>query len=174
MYIKLVGIMFILSGCAIYGLFLCYRTNRRIDELAEYKETLILLEGQISYGNYCLPLICTKLSNVCKIAHIRSFYKNVGERLNENAGLEFSVIWSECINEFLKNSYLYDSDKALLAGIGNIPLYLDGSAQINYLEEIKLRLEGLTNCARAEADSKCRVYKYVGLAAGAFIIILLI
>ena len=174
MFIKLAGVLLIISGCGIYGMLLSHGINRRIDELNEYKATIILLEGQISYGNYNLPQAFANISDSCGIAGIKNFYKYVSDRLYENCGRDFCEVWCDGMRKYSDCMYIQDKDKRLINSIGGIPLYLEGSTQINYLEEIKIKLETEINRAKSEAASKCKIYRCMGFSAGAFLVIVLI
>lgn len=174
MFIKLTGVLLVIAGCGIYGMLLCHGINRRIEELNEYKAAIILLEGQISYGNYNLPQAFSNISDSCSILEIKNFYKYVSDKLYENSGRDFCEIWCEGMKKYSESLYLKDKDKLLLTAIGSIPLYLEGSTQINYLEEIKIKLESEISRAKNEAASKCKIYRCMGFSAGAFLVLLLI
>ena len=171
---KIIGALLIIAGTTYYGFFLCFRQKSRICRLKAFKQTLLLLNGQIRFGCTSIPQAFADIADKCTYADIREFYAYAAEQLKANCCEDFSQVWNKSIALYLQEYYLTREDCQIIAGIGQMPLYLDKEMQMRILEGAVLELEQSIGTAEKNLDEKCRIYKCTGFAAGVILVLVLI
>lgn len=174
MAVKIAGAVLIMVGTTYYGWFMCFKQRSRLMRLKAFKETLLVLSGQIRYGYTSIPEAFIKIAEKSSCTFIREFYTDVAKQLKSSTCQDFSAVWKKGISQYVQDIYLSQEDCHVLDNVGNMPLYLDGQMQIQMLEETVAELETILRDAQGHISEKCRIYKCTGFAAGVFLVLVLI
>lgn len=173
MLLKMTGIILILLSGSLIGISLSKEYEMRIVHLKQFNKMLMLLKGEIKYNNsgICesVALVSERTENVIGV-----FLKKVMENFNEN-NISLKSAWDYGVETVLKTqTRLKEKELIYIKDLGTNLGITDKETQINNIlsciEAINLSLDEL-NENKAE---KCKLYKTLGVMAGAFLTIVLI
>lgn len=173
MLLKGCGMILIIMSGTMLGILMSRDYEMRIHNLKQLKKMLILLKGEIKYNN---AGICESIRIVSerteKIAG--GFLKKVADNF-ESGNFSLKEAWESGTDEYLKpNSKLKDKELIYIKELGLNLGITDKETQINNImncmESINLSIDELD----AGRPEKCKMYKSLGIMAGAFIAIVLI
>lgn len=172
--IKLVGACVTVGGTFSYGLYLSFMLKHRINCLISFRETLMIMEGQIRYMKMSVPGIIRYLSDIPLYDDIGELYKCVGEGFDVDERATFYEIWNGGVDECRHRLKLVTTEEELYRKLGNLPVNMDVAQQTGFLNELADMVNGRIKWLNSELNTKGKVYKSVGLAAGLLIVIMLI
>lgn len=173
MLLRVVGITVVLIASSMFGYSLSHDYLMRIKNLEQTKKMLLLLKGEIKHNNSgineSIINIASRLENV-----MGTFLEYIWKQFNEK-DCSIREAWDMGIEKILKTkSSLKQEDILVIRDIGTNLGITDRDTQINNIlnsmEIIELKIDEL-NQARGE---KCRLYRTLGVMAGAFMAIVLI
>ncbi len=173
MLLKIIGCALIILSSAGMGFFFSNEMRCRIDELSELRKLVMLLRGDIRYGNTPLPEAVTALARRHK-GSFAAFFTQVSARLNELSGLTFQEIWKEAVEKELVDTSLSKRDKMHLLQFGENLGYLDKDMQMNTLDLFLSQLEEETKELSKSVKEKSYLYNSLGIMAGIFISIIML
>lgn len=173
MFLKVCGAIITVAGTFLYSCHLTMGISQRIKRLTSFKESLMLMSGHIGYARLSMPELVKSIAESISHTEIKALYGCVYERLNDNKGDAFLTIWQESVKKGLGVSP-DDAECRMFCEIGELPLYMDATMQVKFLEEKINSLEAEIGREKAELDKKERVYKSLGLSAGVLIVLVLI
>jgi stage III sporulation protein AB len=155
------------------GFYCGNELKSRINDIKELRKLMVLLRGDIRYGNTPLP------EAICAIARrhegsFKAFLEKVSARLNENLGYTFSQVWKEAVEAELLSTSLNKKDKLGLIQFGENLGYLDKEMQMNTLELFLTQMEDEIIELSKTAKEKSYLYSTLGIMAGIFVTIILI
>jgi stage III sporulation protein AB len=170
---KVVGCILIILSSTLMGFYCSNELKSRINDIKELRKLIVLLRGDIRYGNTPLP------EAICSIARrhegsFKSFLTKVSDRLSEHSGNTFSQVWKEAVETDLHQTSLNKKDKSSLIQFGDSLGYLDKEMQMNTLELFLTQLEDEITELSKTAKEKSYLYNTLGIMAGIFISIILI
>lgn len=170
---KVVGCILIILSSTLMGFYCSNELKSRINDIKELRKLVVLLRGDIRYGNTPLP------EAICAIARrhegsFKGFFTKLTERLGEHSGNTFSQVWKEAVEEELNQTALNKKDKSGLVQFGENLGYLDKEMQMNTLELFLTQIEEEINELSKTAKEKSYLYNTLGIMAGIFISIVLI
>lgn len=172
--IKVIGAMLVIAGTTLYGLFLNAIMSQRIKQLTDYRDTLMLMSGYIDSGSLGMEELCRSIAKNSRYDYVRKFYGYLAESLAQRSGREFSEIWRSGVRLYCEETFLGREEGGVLDEAGDLPLYLDGEAQTRFINEVIAKINARIHILQSEAAQKSRIYKYVGFAAGVFLVLILI
>jgi stage III sporulation protein AB len=171
--LKLLGASLVLGTAAIYGYQLKTRLSDHVRQLIALKEIFLLLAGEISYARTPLKEAFGRISNQGK-APFGTFLQEVAERLNEADGNTLYQIWMQVIEARRSEFLLNDDELSILKGLGENLGYLDVKTQMGnielYIQQIEVRIVQ----AQQELAAKQKMYQYLSIMCGLFLILILI
>ncbi|TAH66651.1 MAG: stage III sporulation protein AB [Anaerolineaceae bacterium] len=170
---KVVGCILIILSSTLMGFYCSNELKSRIDNLRELRKLIVLLRGDIRYGNTPLPEAISAIARRHE-GNFKEFFTKVSERLSEHSGNTFSQIWKEAVEIELLKTSLNKKDKSSLIQFGDNLGYLDKEMQMNTLELFLTQLEDEINELSKTAKEKSYLYNTLGIMAGIFISIILI
>ncbi len=170
--IKLIGITLIIGSSSGIGFYFSNYLKNRITDLGELKKSILILRGEIRYGNTPLPEAIESIGK--KNNRLSNFFAFVGQELMKLNGIPFYTIWTEGIRIGLKESHLNKQDKETLSKLGETLGYLDKEMQINlinlYIEELEAEIKESFKIMK----EKSYLYNTLGVMAGIFIAIVML
>lgn len=172
MILKLIGIILIMSSSTGIGFYFSNHLKNRIIDLGELKKSILILRGEIRYGNTTLPEAIEAIGK--KDNRLSYFFLYIGQELIKLDGKSFFTIWTEGMEKKLQNSFLNQKDKESLSKLGETLGYLDKEMQMNLIQLYIEELEGEMKESLEVIKEKSYLYNTLGVMAGIFITIVLI
>lgn len=171
--LKMFGSIFVITGTSGYGLALARGYARHLTELEQLRHMIFLLKGQILYANAPLQEAFEAVGNRTEGALAQLFVR-VADRIGQQQGELFSVIWKEEVESLKEEVMLSGEDRQSLVSLGDHLGFLDKEMQernlLLYLEQLDLRIREM----REHKKERCRLYTSLGIMSGLFLAILLI
>lgn len=176
-WMKALGVVFIVSGAAGYGMWLARQYGRRLAQLEQLRQMIFLLKGQILYANAPVPEALEVVGRRTQ-GILSELFLSTAERIGEQQGEPFAELWKNQVEQLNKQGKedfaLAASDRQSLAALGEHLGFLDREMQertlLLYLEQLDLQIGEL----RGHKQEKCRLYTSLGVMGGMFLAILLI
>lgn len=138
----------------------------------------VYLKARILYSNETLPEALKEIGsrfsdgNSGMAAEAGLFFLRVEKRMEEEAGKAFAEIWKEEMEKFPDDFPLRKQDLEALQALGENLGYADKKTQertiLFYLEQADDSLAFL----KKEMESRTKLYRSLGMAAGLFILVL--
>lgn len=173
MLLKCVGLVMLMSACAMFGISLSRDYIARINNLSQINKMLLLLKGEIKYNNSGINEAVRKVSlqtdNIIGV-----FLKKVSEKF-ENGKVTLKEAWNYGADEYLKNqSKLSEKDILILKELGANLGVTDRETQINNITKCMDVIDMTIQELNETRGEKCRLYKTLGVMAGVFVAVVLI
>ena len=173
--LKIAGAVLILAASSFLGLYLGTVNKLRIKRLRELENSWTLAAGEIRFGISSLPEVFRNIAVQNRDEYIKNFYETMYKSMASLDTKEgFDVLWEKAVREKLSGNCLTGDDCRLVAEFGSIPLHPDTAMQLQFIERLVQQLETVINQAQDEISVKCRIYRCVGVAAGIFLVLVLI
>lgn len=170
---RIIGILFVIAGSSMYGIWLSKRYVGNLAELEELRHMMFLLKGQILYANAPLHEAFDTIGNRTNGA-LSELFIRVAEKSEAQQGTQFAEIWKEEVGRLGGDSLLSKEDRQSLENFGNHLGFLDKEMQernlLLYLEQLDLRIQDM----REHKKERCRMCTSLGIMGGLFLAILFI
>ena len=165
--LKLLGSMLILLSCAGIGLGQSRELGFHLKQLEEVKKLFCLLRSELQYTRAPFAEIFEKISRKSN-APYSDWLGGLCNRLKQKENGSFWDMWSESIEEDLKNSGLKEEEIVELQGLGKNLEYTE--ALDLYLEQLEYHIKNTRETYR----SKRKLCQSMGIMGGIFLVILLL
>ena len=169
--LKLLGVLLLAGGTAAAGFCAAGQLTKRARALQALLGALELMERELSFRLTPMPELLERLSRQADppadglFAGCREGLSSLGERA-------LAELWKAGVRQ---PALLLEAEElALLDGLGQVLGSYDGEGQLAALAQTCAALERALAEARSERKRMGRVYQTLGLAAGAFLAILLV
>ena len=160
------------------GFLLAGEWEMRVKMLGIFRQMAVYLKARILYSNETLPEALKEIGsrfsdgNSGMAAEAGLFFLRVEKRMEEEAGKPFAEIWKEEMEKFPDDLPLRKQDLEALQALGENLGYADKKTQertiLFYLEQADDSLAFL----KKEMESRTKLYRSLGMAAGLFILVL--
>lgn len=170
--LKLIGLLFVLTGTGGLGWYGAGRYAFRIRLLAELEQSLQYLYGEIEYAGSDMLELCESLS--LRSSYGKSFWQAMGQDLQKREGQTLEMLWQKNLKQLSGYECLTSEDVELFIGVGENLGNLDRQTQLHTLGIFQSRLQEIIKQARKEYHSKAKVSGVIGITAGLFLCILLL
>ena len=171
--IKIIGILMTISSSTAIGVYFSTLLKERISELKELKKNILLLQGDIRFGNTPLPEAIEAIANRHQ-GDFKKFFGQIADELSELGGITFYEVWKNAVDQCLTHTSLSKKDKLNLSKLGENLGHLDKQMQINHIDLYLNQLEEEIGEASDNLKEKSRLYNILGVMCGIFIIIVII
>lgn len=168
---KTVGCILLLCGCGGAGLWAVRGLQARWAQLRELVAALEEMERELQYRLTPLPELLAGLA-AHTAGQVGVFFSRCAQEMDRLGERTFSRLWGQALAE--SGMALAEEDIRLLEELGTSLGRYDGRSQCQAIAQIRSRLEKNLAAALERRDRLGRVYGVLGLAAGAFLVILLI
>ena len=175
---KYVGLLCMAAAAVTGGFLAAGEWEMRIRLLETFRQMMVYLKGRILYANETLPEALKEVGERFSTgksgqeAETGRFFLRVARRMEEEQGKLFSEIWKEEMKRFPPELPMGTQDLAALQTLGENLGYADRITQertiLFYLEQADSSLAFL----KKEVESRTRLYRSMGMAAGLFILVL--
>lgn len=170
---KLSGAVLLLLGTAGFSWSLCRERKKRLIFLKNMREMYLLLQSEICYTALPLPEIF-KIVGEKMPPPFGSALFSVSRRMAFERGEEFKGVWESEIESCLDGIPLTKQQKELLLKFPECLGVNESKGQANALEKYKTELDRLILQMEEEEKSKNKVIMSLGIAAGLFMVIILL
>lgn len=163
---KIVGIIIILISSSLLGIYFADRLKKRLKELSDIKCMLEQISVLIRYKVLTVYEIIDELkdNDICRrLPFINNFNKIKDE--------SFYNQWCKSIDT--SDTSLKDEDKKVLKSFGSFFGSSDVDGQLADIKVFAENIDNITVKAKEDYEKKSKLYKSLGVVAGAFISIML-
>lgn len=172
-YIKVVGGGMVLISSILLSAVLCNSEAAKISVLNELVNAFSQISGDIRLGFSSLPAAFKNIYEHSENELVINLFKALCDDLENKENENFSRVFNKNIDIFIK-SILQDKDCELIKEFGLLPVHLDAIMQINYIDELVLRIRRKIDEYSKISAVKCRMYRTLCLCGGLMIVIILI
>lgn len=170
---KLAGSLCIMAAAVLFGESKARTLVRRVGELEQFQRSLKLLTVEISYSRALLPYAFQSVARRLK-PPLGDLYRTAAGALLNGDERSAAEIWEEALAAVQPRCSLTAADREIVSGLG---VSLGVSDQRGQLKQIGLtlqRLEIALEEAREQRRRNEKMWRYLGLAGGAALVILLL
>ncbi len=171
--LKLLGLICMIAGGAGVGYSMSAQVGRRYRQLKELQRLAALLMGEISYGNTPLPEGLRRIAGRLEEPFC-SFVLAISSQLKRAPGVTLSEVFEECVQGYLGQSCLKETDLEALCRMGSCLGYLDKDMQMRTLRLYEAELVQEISDTYESMPGKKKLYQTLGIMGGLFLVILLI
>lgn len=172
-FIKAIGAICVISGCAGTGLSVSRSYNRRYRQLGVLRRMAVLLKGEIRYACSELPEAFEHAA--CRIeAPFRDFLMGLADDLRLMDGQPFDRLWRKHIESSLSGSCLTKEDKEALFRLGGQLGFLDREMQLTAIDLYLDELDASMISFGQTLPQKQKLSLSLGILSGLFLTALLI
>ena len=175
---KYVGLLCMAAAVVAGGFLMAGEWEARMKILLLFRQMMVYLKSRILYSNETLPEALKEVGT--RFADEKSgmeaeaglFFLRVEKRMEEERGKSFSEIWKEELDRLPEYLPMRNEDLQALRSLGENLGYADKTTQertiLFYLEQADDSLAFL----KKETESRTKLYRSLGMAAGLFILVL--
>jgi len=170
--LKAAGIFLIIISAAGLGFSKSYELICREKALEMLLRLVILLKGEIRWGNESLPEAFSgagrKLSG-----EYGDFLLQTAERARDCPGIRFGEIFRQCAEEKLGHLPVSEEEREAFYTLGGHLGYLDMEMQMKQLELYEGELLRSIEELKSETPAKKKVYQSLGILGGILLAVLI-
>lgn len=171
--LKVIGAGLILFAATVLGLQLKLRVAEHLRQLVGLKEMLLMLSGEMSYGRTPLAEAFSNIAGQGKAPYDRLLLA-VSRRAEQEQELALSQIWQSEAKKQKEHFLLSGEEFSLLLGVGENFGYLDLTMQLGHIALSIQQVENRIVLAQGELSAKQKMYQYLSVMCGLFLILILI
>ncbi|MGN0205076.1 MAG: stage III sporulation protein AB [Coprococcus sp.] len=171
-FIKVIGAICVISGCAGTGLSVSRAYGRRYRQLGILRQMAVLLRGEIRYA-------CSELPEAFEHVAWRiedpfqSFLKGLADELRLMDGEPFDALWKKHVEESLSVSCLAREDREALFRLGGQMGFLDREMQLAAIDLYLDELDASMLSFGQTISQKQKLSLSLGILSGLFLTALL-
>lgn len=171
--VKLILSIIILLSCILAGQLKARHFENRVGHIQDYITAIRILESEMTYRLDPLPEIFLRIgSSNDNLAG--KLFATASRMLKETQHHDFAQFWKEATFQVYEASSLTEADKEVIAAFGVELGQTDMENQRGLFARSTSLMEVQLAEAMEEKRTKGKMYKSLGAAIGAFIVILLI
>lgn len=171
--LKLLGACLILSAAIVLGMQLRQQLSEHVRQLMAFKEVLTMLAGEISYGKTPLAEAFRHIAERGK-EPFGQFLLEVADRMEQERSRTLYDIWQEAVKKHSETFIFSKEEIQMLTKLGENFGYLDVQMQLKHLAIYEQQAEEKLLQAQQELAVKQKLYQYLSVMSGLFLILLFI
>lgn len=172
MMAKVIGSIAVLTACGGFGFYYAKEMTRRLRQLRELSEAILLLKGDIRYLRSSLPEAFAAAA--MRKGDFAEFFRSVARQLGGFCTASVEEAFFIASRDCLKDTAFTKQDIAMLAKLGGMLGKMDADMQLNALEWYSEQLEGLIDTLDRENKKRTLLSKSLGILAGIFLLVILL
>ena len=175
---KDIGLLCMAAAAVAGGFLMAGEWEMRVRILGIFRQMAVYLKARILYSNETLPEALKEVGerfadeNSGMAAEAGLFFLRVEKRMEKEAGKPLAEIWEEELENLPGDLPMRKQDLEALRTLGKNLGYADKKTQertiLFYLEQADDSLKFL----KREMESRTKLYRSLGMAAGLFILVL--
>ncbi|RJE48376.1 MULTISPECIES: stage III sporulation protein AB [unclassified Dehalobacter] len=164
------GYLALIIGFGCLGIIRANQIKKRPQEIREMINALALLDTEIYWG-------ATPLPDAFRVLKERTgppwqaFFASLEEKIR--AGENASQAWKKSIEMHRRKTCLTDDDWLVISGISQGLGRSDRNEQHKQLELVQRHLAGVDEKARQQAESRAKMWSYLGFLGGIAAVIMI-
>jgi stage III sporulation protein AB len=170
---KLAGSILIIGASTLGGCFLAERFAIRCRMLKTWLRILEILQTEIYYQARLLPEVFGKAASMMEEQVVADSLVRLASRVEYGSEMGTAEAWRQFVMETGPGS-LSKSDNAILTDLGGYLGSTDRDDQIAKIKASRERLEYNLENAEDERKKRTGLYRYLGFAAGAVLVLWLL
>lgn len=171
--LKAVGILCILAGSTGLGLSMARELELRIEELLQLQKLMLRLRGEIRYMHRTLPEAFFNLAGSAS-PPFSVFFRQTSLELQDRSGQTAEEIWTRNLQKHFSGLHITRQELTELEKLGSMLGCLDVEMQVSTLDYYLDQLKQSAEQAEQSAESRRKLYRYLGILSGAALAVLII
>lgn len=169
---KLLGAVLLFFVCTMMGFWKARQYVKRSEELRQLRGSLSALETEITYGATPLHLACQQIGER-EPGAVGRFFTHFAKQLSQSEGRATFECWQQALFDMKSELSLREQDRTILIRLGNKLGLSDKRDQLHHLRLAQTTLEAEEAHAIRERDKYEKMYRNLGVLAGALLVILM-
>ena len=177
---RTMGVLMMALSVTCFGFLLAEQYRKRQDLLCFLRKMILFLKNAVLKGNEtlgaALALVGERFLGEAEkeMQCIPMFFLAAAERLSDEDGRMFQEIWEEELEKHAGSSVMREEDRGILLQLGRQLGYADREMQEKTFDLCLDQLEEAIRLGKEEKRTKMRLFRLLGMAAGSFLVILMI
>lgn len=171
--LKALGALLIIGACTTLGLAAHAKLRRQIASLSAILNAITFLRAEIEGPRTPLPELIDTLAH-SKNPDTRLLFREMRRRMEQMPGMSLGYHWSSTVRDLADDLCLSDEATAILRDASSFLGRYDAGQQLQCLNYTAERLEGYRQRACQEYQKHGNIYRTCGIAAGIFLVLMLI
>lgn len=172
-FCKAAGSLCIVAAGMIFGESKARALGRRVRELEQFQRSLKLLEIEISFSRTLLPHAFQAVGRQLE-PPLKELYRAAAGKLTAGEERSAREIWEDALAGVYPQTFLTAADREIISGLGVSLGVSDQEGQLEQIGITRQRLELALETAREQRKRNEKMWRYLGLAGGAALVILLL
>ncbi len=173
MYIKIIGSLCLMLTATAVGFFKAELLCVRVKRLMELKRMMIFLQGELRVYKATLSEAFASVAERLE-EPFGSALEKMALQMEQQNSPGFSAIWQEMEKKMLQEEGFLKEDEALFRMLQNSLGYLDLTMQTEALNLAIFQTDEAMKEAKEQQRVKGKLYKTMGVTAGAFLVLLIL
>ena len=170
---KLAGLLCVAAAAIIFGESKARALGRRVSELEQFERSLKLLSVEISYSRALLPYAFEAVARQLE-PPLGDLYRAAAAALLSGDERSAREIWESALAGIYPHTSLTAADREIVSSLGISLGMSDGEGQLKQIGLTRQHLEIALQTAREQRQRDEKMWRYLGLAGGAALVILLL
>ncbi len=171
MWVRMIGIVCVMTGCLCAGWWYRLRYTDRVHTLRECQRALSILRGEICYGRTPMPEACLEVAKRTQ-GVVSCFFAEIYDSLG-SSDISMMDIWQSASVDIFTSAHMDECDREEWIRLGSTMGYLDVDLQLRMIDLYQERLKLAIECAHQKRDCAGRLYPILGASFGALICLVL-
>ncbi len=171
--VKLLGAGLVLFAAFAVGFQLKQRLTEHLRQLEGLKEMLLMLDREFSFARATLDEAFLHIAGQGK-EPFSGLLMEVAGRMRKEREATLREIWGSAVEHRREEFYFSEEEFFILTGLAENFGYLDVHMQVNNIALYVQQVEHKINQARDELAVKQKMYQYLSVMCGLFLILILI
>lgn len=170
--LKVLGALLVMGACTTLGLAARTKMRRQITTLSAMLDAISFLRAEIEGPRTPLPELIDTLAH-SKNPDQKQLFREMHRRMERMPGMSLGYHWSSTVRDFAEEFCLSEEATAILRDASSFLGRYDAGQQLQCLQYTAERLEGYRQQACQEYQKHGNVYRTCGIAAGIFMVLIL-
>ncbi len=170
--LKMIGIMLILISSTKIGFSLASRLEKRKSTLEGFKNSLSMLEAEISFAQNSLSRAFYNISHTISPKVISEFYEDVYMTIDAEKK-PLGAAWSECLDSFSAKMCISRADAQVLKNFSNRLGKSDIENELKNIHAAAALIDMQLEDAKNACNTSKKMYQSAGILTGILVVVLL-
>ncbi len=170
--LKMIGIILVIFSSTTIGFSFASRLEKRKCTLEGFKNSLSMLEAEISFAQNSLARAFYNISRVISPKIVSEFYKNICMAIDDEKKT-ISLSWSECLDRLSAKMCISRADVQVLINFSNRLGKTDIENELKNIHNTASLIDMQLDDAKNACDASKKMYQSAGILAGILVVVLL-
>lgn len=166
------GALLVIGACTTLGLNARSKLRRRITVLSAMLDAIAFLRAEIEGPHTPLPELIDTLAH-SENPDQSHLFREIQKRIERMPGMSLGYHWSSTVRDFAEDFCLGQEETAILRDASSFLGRYDAGQQLECLKYTTARLESCRKQACLEYRQHGNAYRTCGIAAGIFMVLIL-